>query len=167
MTKHSIVAAVLMITIIAGCGDAPAIPVAVSPPVAPVAQSIVEVQKPDSKVAAFNEAVAVYVKEARAGLKLFELGLSVQDATEKSKQITDLYVHLPEVPQGVDATLHLSGKLKEINGNFAAAVQVVSLSLQNQQLGNAEGVKKSAELLTKTIAITRQLANDIEAELAK
>ena len=106
----------------AGGGTAPTAPVLKTPPTvhptAQVTKPVLAVAEPaappkmNSKHDAIKEEVVVYLTESRAGAKLLSLGRSLEQVQDKSKQITDLHTHRPDLDAELDPTGEVAKRLK-------------------------------------------------------
>lgn len=167
--------AFIVVLMIVGCGGSVAKPVA-----APVAEtpkevvsvapvvvaSVPETPKEPADVTEFKAAVKHYLAEARAGAKLIELAPTVADMRAKSKEITELLTHLPDVPASIEDAEFVGKRIKNINGSFFAAVQFGELAIK------ASGLKKGGDLAQSTMdeflksaKRIREACNDVESKL--
>jgi hypothetical protein len=139
--------------------------IAVEKPTATAPAAVPEKPKESKKVTVFKEKVTNYLAEARAGAKLIELAPSVNDMRAKSKEITDLLTHLPDVPTEIEDAEHISTRLKNINGSFFVAVQYAGLSVDAVKLKSPELIKSTGENFLKTAKTIREAADEIEKKL--
>jgi hypothetical protein len=111
----------------------------------------------------FKEQVGHYLSEARAGARLLTISPSLDEATTKSKQITDLYIHLPDVPPEIDSTGSVATKLKSITGVFAVGEDAVKVRLDAERQKNIDGFKKAHGECRNLAREVDKLADDIES----
>jgi hypothetical protein len=118
------------------------------------------------KVRVFKEKVAHFIDEARAGAKLLTLPLSsLDEARTKSKQITDLYTHLSDVPPEIDSTGEVAKKLNGINTLFGVGELAVKLRTDNAHHGYRDLFNKSHEECKDIADNVRKLADEIESKV--
>ena len=97
----------------------------------------------DPKIAAFKSKVGNFLDEARAGVKLFTVDSSYRAVKKKSEEITELFAHLPDVPNSIPESDEISKKLEAINTQFQVAVEFSKYAVELSQLNISEGVEKS------------------------
>lgn len=168
--------AIFVVLMLVGCGGSVskpvAAPVAETPKevvsVAPVVVAAVpEPPKEPADVTEFKAAVKHYLAEARAGAKLIELAPTVADMRAKSKEITELLTHLPDVPASIEDAEFVGKRIKNINGSFNIAVEFASLAVQANGLKKGGDLAKStAEKFLNTATSIRDACNDVESKLA-
>ena len=116
----------------------------------------------DKRLREFKEQVANYLSQARAGAKLLTLAPSLAQVRKKSEEITELYTHLPDVPDSIAQRKTVAMRLKNINGSFAVAEATVKLQIQAASLNSAELIQNARNNIGMVANDIKKFCTEIE-----
>jgi formylglycine-generating enzyme required for sulfatase activity len=128
-------------------------------------QKAAELAKENLEVQAFKEKVAKYLVEARAAVKLLILVPSLEEYRSASKQVGDIYAHLPSVPAAIDTTGKVSTKLNGIMSSFTLGEDTVNFRLECERTRSLDGFKKAIDDSRKIVNVVNKLADEVESEV--
>jgi hypothetical protein len=151
-------AAALVSLFALGCGlpsTAPTIKPTTSPTTAPARKPTAE----EVKTEEFRKAVATYLTEARAGIKLLQAKPSLSGIQAVRDKIQALHSHLPPVPTKFSQADRIAERLKAIAYNFGvfhdAAVFLAAKGIDVEGAATADGIEKTEAACKEVEALLR------------
>jgi hypothetical protein len=149
-------AAALVSLFALGCGlpsTAPTIKPTTSPTTAPAPKPTAE----EVKTEEFRKAVAVYLTEARAGIKLLSAGPSLAGIEAVRIKIQELYSHLPPVPSRFAKAERMTDRLHAIAYNFGLLSDAVHFAVEKNISDHPSVIEKLVEGVGKTEAACKEV----------